>query len=126
MIPIFDAPAAPRGLLYLATFSKHERAEIAASPELVAAIRESAPAEWLDIVRQHRETQRTARPELATTTLDEVGLRQQALHDLQSAADALAIADRQSSRTTLWCCLPPRQVRDAQGPLRGGDFRSTS
>ena len=39
MIPLFDAPPAPRGLLFLATFSKRERAEIASSPDLLAAIR---------------------------------------------------------------------------------------
>jgi hypothetical protein len=28
VIPLFDAPPAPRGLLFLATFSKRERAEM--------------------------------------------------------------------------------------------------
>jgi hypothetical protein len=42
-------------------------------------------------MRQHRETQRAApRIHVATTALDEDGLRQQALHDLQTAANALA------------------------------------
>ena len=91
MIPIFDAPPAPRGLLFLATFSKRERAEITSSPHLLAAIRAGSPAEWPGIMRQHREAQRAAaRTRFATAPLDEDGLRQQALHDLQTAADALA------------------------------------
>ena len=91
MIPIFDAPPAPRGLLFLATFSKRERAEIARSPHLMAAIRAGSPAEWPGIMRQHREAQHAAaRTRIATTALDEDGLRQQALHDLLAAANTLA------------------------------------
>jgi hypothetical protein len=91
MTPIFDAPPAPRGLLYLATFSRRERAEITSSPHLSAAIRAGSPAEWPGIMRQHRETQRTAAGAcVATIALDDDGLRQQALHDLQAAAVALA------------------------------------
>ena len=91
MIPIFDAPPAPRGLVYLASLSKRERDEIAHSPQLMAAIRASSPAEWPGIIRQHREAQHAAtRARVATTALDEDGLRQQALHDLQAAANALA------------------------------------
>jgi hypothetical protein len=91
MIPIFDAPPAPRGLLYLATFSRRERAEITSSRCLLAAIRAGSPAEWPSIMRSHREAQRAARTRVATTSfLNEHGLRQQAVHDLQSAANALA------------------------------------
>ena len=91
MIPIFDAPPAPRGLLFLATFSKRERAEIRSSPILMAAIRAGSPAEWPGIMRKHREAQRSAgRGRVVTTASDEYGLRQQALNDLQSAANALA------------------------------------
>jgi hypothetical protein len=92
MIPIFDASPAPRGLLYLATFSKRERDEITSSPRLMAAIRTGSPAEWPDIIWQHREAQRLeACRRIAATALDEDGLRQQALHDLQAAANALAV-----------------------------------
>ena len=91
MIPIFDAPPAPRGLLFLATFSKRERAEIRSSSHLLVAIKASSPAEWLGIKRQHREAQRAAaRTCVAATVIDELGLRQQALNDLQSAAKALS------------------------------------
>jgi hypothetical protein len=89
MIPIFDAPPAPRGLLFLATFSKRERAEITNSPDLLAAIRAGSPAEWPGIMRQHREVRRSA-AQTCVATMDEDGQRQQALHDLQAAADALA------------------------------------
>ena len=68
MIPIFDAPPAPRGLLFLATFSKRERAEITSSPHLLAAIRAGSPAEWPGIMRQHREAQRAAARTCVATT----------------------------------------------------------
>ena len=41
MIRIFDAPPAPRGLLFVATFSQHDRAEIARHPELMRAMHEA-------------------------------------------------------------------------------------
>ena len=91
MIPIFEASPAPRGLLFLATFSKRERAEVTSSPRLLAAIQGGSPAEWPSIMRQYREAQRAARTPVATTSSDEDGLRQQALHDLQAAANALAV-----------------------------------
>ena len=91
MIPIFDAPPAPRGLLFLATFSKRERAEIASSPDLLAAIRGASPAEWPTIMRQQREAQRAATRALTGASGSyEDGLRHQALYDLQTAGDALA------------------------------------
>lgn len=89
MIPIFDAPPPPRGLLFLATFSKRERAEITNSPDLLAAMRAGSLAEWPGIMRLHRESQRAV-TRTRVVTMDEDGLRQQALHDLQAAADALA------------------------------------
>jgi hypothetical protein len=92
MIPIFDAAPAPRGLLFLATFSQRERSEITSSPRLMAAIRTGSPAEWPAIIRQHREAQRLeACRRVAATAMDEDGLRQQALHDLHAAANALAV-----------------------------------
>ena len=91
MIPLFDAPPAPRGLLFLATFSTRERAEIATSPRLKAVLRDGSPAEWPDIMREHWEARLAAgRMRVATPALDEKGLRQQALHDLQSASNTLA------------------------------------
>jgi hypothetical protein len=91
MIPIFNAPPAPRGLLFLATFSERERAEIESSPLLLSAIRTGSPAEWPEIMRQHREAQRAAaRARSATFAPDDHGMRRQALYDLQAAADALA------------------------------------
>jgi hypothetical protein len=88
MIPLFNAPPAPRGLLFLATFSKRERAEIASSPDLLAAVRGASAAEWPTIMRQYREAQRAAARALTCTSED--GLRHQALYDLQTAGDALA------------------------------------
>jgi hypothetical protein len=58
---IFDhATAAPRGLLYFASFNAAERAMIAESPELRDAIRGGAPAEWPAIVERHRASLRAA------------------------------------------------------------------
>ena len=91
MISLADAPPAPAGLLYLATFTKHERAEIAASPDLRAAIREACPAEWPEIMHRHRESRRAAnRARVAALAMDGGGMRRQAIDDLKRASDALA------------------------------------
>lgn len=88
MIPLFDAPPAPRGLLFLAMFSKREREEITSSPQLKAAVRAGSPAEWLEIVRQHRQDGKGASgPDIA---VDGEAMRRQALDDLLAAATALA------------------------------------
>jgi hypothetical protein len=108
MIPLFDAPPAPRGLLFLATFSKRERAEIMSSPDLLAAIRAASPADWPGIMRRHREAQRAAaRTRVATALVDDDGLRQQALHDLQTAADTLAALtdNRRGQLFGVACCI---------------------
>ena len=91
MIRIFAAPPAPRDLLFVATFDRHDRAEISRHPELMRAIHEAEPGAWAGIIAAHRQAQRMA---LETHTAhllpDDDGMRRQALHDLQTAADALA------------------------------------
>jgi hypothetical protein len=91
MIRVFDAPPAPRDLLFVATFSRHDRAEIARHPELVRAIDEAEPGAWASIIAGHRQTQRMAVDNRTAHLLaDDDGMRRQALHDLRTAADALA------------------------------------
>jgi hypothetical protein len=91
MIQIFDAPPAPRGLLFVATFSKHDRAEITRYPELMRAIREAEPRAWGGIMAVHRQAQRIAvAGRTANLPHDNDGMRRQALHDLQTAADSLS------------------------------------
>jgi hypothetical protein len=87
MTQLLDAPHAPAGLIYLATFSKVERVEIARSPELVAAIRTAAPSEWPTILEECRRAHRTPCNQ-AGSSRDEDGMRRQALHDLQRIAEA--------------------------------------
>ena len=57
MISLHDAPPAPRGLLYLATFNGTERGLIRESPALRDMIRDAAPDEWNDIVLRWREAE---------------------------------------------------------------------
>lgn len=58
----FDqAASAPRGLLYLASFNRTERAVIAATPELRQAIRGSEPSDWPALLARHQATQRVDR-----------------------------------------------------------------
>ena len=97
MIPIFDAPPAPRGLLFLATFSKRERAEIASSPRLIGG----HPGRFAGRVARHHapapgSPTRRSPNACCDHPLDEDGLRQQALHDLQVSRRCTCCADRQS------------------------------
>lgn len=55
------AAAAPRGLLYLASFSRAERAIIAGAPELRKAIRGSEPSSWPALLERHQANQRADR-----------------------------------------------------------------
>lgn len=91
MRPFQNASPAPRALLYLATFSKAERAVIGATPELKRAIRESGPADWPRILEQYQSRQRAAIAQRVTMLADDAeGLRAQAVHDLREAASAYA------------------------------------
>jgi hypothetical protein len=108
MIHALDTPPAPRGLLFVATFSRHEHVEIARHPELMRAIHEAEPTAWAGIMAAHRQVQRMS---LETRTAhlppDDDGMRRQALDDLQTAANALA-ALTDARRGQLFgaaCCL---------------------
>ena len=91
MIRLLDAPPAPRGLLFVATFDRHDRAEISRHPELMRAIHEAEPGAWAGIIAAHRQAQRVAlETRIARLAPDDDGMRRQALDDLQTAADALA------------------------------------
>ena len=76
------SPGSARPAL-LATFTKHERAEIAASPDLGRAIHEAEPADWPGIMRRHRKAQRVALEPYRSPPPDDDGMRRQALHDLK-------------------------------------------
>jgi len=87
MIALLEAPPAPLGLLYLATFSRAERAEIAAAPDLMAAIRAASPADWPSLVDQYRRLRRSAKLTCPTHREgDSGGMRRQALNDLRRVA----------------------------------------
>lgn len=103
-----DAPPAPSGLLYVATFSRQERAEIAASSYLMDAIRGSSSAEWTAVMRQHRAAQHaTALVRRAHLPADGDGMRRQAVEDLRRATNELAtLADGRRGRLYgSACCL---------------------
>lgn len=105
MIGFLDAPPAPRGLLYLATFSAAERAEIAATAELMASIRAAAPADWPEILDRHRRSRHAdMRARTGHLTDDADGMRRQALSDVQEAASTYA-ALRDGRRNGLFCAV---------------------
>jgi hypothetical protein len=107
-INLGDAPPAPSGLLYLATFSRQERAEIAASPSLMDAIRGTSSAEWTAVMRLHRARQHaTALAQRADLPAYDDAIRRQAVGDLNRAVEALAaMADNRRGRLYgTACCL---------------------
>lgn len=79
---------APLRLLWLASFSRHERSRIAANPELTAAIRSASPSAWRGILDAHDRAARARLP--AFTTEDAEPMRRQALHDLDAERQRLA------------------------------------
>ena len=83
---------APRGLLYLASFNRRERAEVAATPELRKAISDSAPDCWRALYDEHAKAAMMARlasrPPLRAD--DDGPMRMQALADMQDRAARLA------------------------------------
>ena len=86
-----SASPAPRGLLYIATFGRADRAMISAQPDLRDAIRNADPGDWLSIIEQHRAAQRVAlAARVAQLPRDDEGMRAQALHDLSEAARTYA------------------------------------
>jgi hypothetical protein len=84
-----DAPPAPFGLLYFATFSRSQRQLIETNQKLLRRLRNEAPRAWPDILEQYRANQRAGvlpveQGEPSFTS----GMRYQALHDLKQAARA--------------------------------------
>jgi hypothetical protein len=108
-----EAPQAPRGLIYLATFNVRERAEIAAEPALRSALCDAEAANWPAIYETHRSAK--ARRIAARCPLGSANaMRRQALHDLQQAAADYA-ARRDGRRNGLFsvACLLARYVANS-------------
>ena len=91
MTDLLIAHEAPHGLVYLAMFNARERAEIACSHTLLAAIRTTSPAKWRTIVQDYR-AQRAAdmRIPAAHTWLDSDAMQRQARADLHSEVNRYA------------------------------------
>lgn len=90
MITLHDAPPAPRGLLYLATFNSRERALIGENQALRDMIREAEPQKWVDILDRWREAEASKILDRVGPCTDATGYRAQALNDLQRAASHFA------------------------------------
>ena len=101
MITLHDAPTAPRGLLFLATFNGKERALISENPKLRNMIRESAPHEWPEILQSWWNDQAAKIAERIGPCTDETGYRAQAQNDLRGAAAEFA-ALKEGRRTGLF------------------------
>ena len=83
-----ELPSASRRVIYLATFSRRERAAIAADTALRAAIRDSEPAAWREILDRHQ-----AERHPAPIALDMVGanrMRRYAAAALHAESQRLA------------------------------------
>ena len=90
MIVLHDAPRAPRGLLYLATFNGKERALISENQALQDMVRDAAPHEWTDIVRRWREAEASKIRDRVGPSTNATDYRAQALNDLQRAVHTFA------------------------------------
>jgi hypothetical protein len=122
---LLSAPAAPQWLVYLATFSKPERAVIKACPDLREALRDAEPAAWSGILQRHQAAQReTLARRTAHLPHDGEGMRAQAAHDLAEAAveyagrkdgrrDALFTAACRLARYVVNDVLPEAELRSA-------------
>jgi len=119
-----QARSAPRGLLYLATFSAAERAVMRSQPDLRAAIGTAEPSHWLEILRRHQSAQRAVLAErMAGVPRDDRGMRAQALHDLHDGARSYA-ALKNERRNRLFG-LAARMARYvANGVLTDAEVRS--
>lgn len=108
MIELFDLPAAPRLLVFVATFSARDRSEIARHPELLHAIRASDPVAWDAIIKEHRrrERERIVSP-LGSAPPAPAAMRRQALSDLADTARVYGtLADgRRNSLFSVACRL---------------------
>lgn len=86
-----EAFEAPRELLYLATFSARERAEIAATVDLECVIRAAPASEWRQLLDANRAAKAASiRAHIAANPPDDDAMRRQALHDLRAEADRYA------------------------------------
>jgi hypothetical protein len=95
-----SAALAPRELLYLATFSAAERGVIESQPDLRASVRNADPGDWIEILRRFQAVQRSVLAQrMGCASADAVGLRAQALHDLEEASHNYALLqdDRRNS-----------------------------
>lgn len=92
IVSFASAAPAPRELLYLATFSAAERAVIESQPDLRASVRNADPGDWIEILRRFQAVQRSVFAQrMGRVSADSVGLRAQALHDLQEASRNYAL-----------------------------------
>lgn len=115
MIALLNSPPASRGLLYLATFGRTERAEINGNSELKAAIKQAEPSAWVSILDRHRASQRAAiLARTAHLAPDDDGMRRQALSDLDTASQRYAtLTDgRRSELFRLVCTIAKYVVHD--------------
>ena len=124
MISLHDAPLAPRALVFEATFSRSERAEIARDPDLSADIRTADPSTWAARMDAHRQSQAAAiAARTAHLPLDADGMRRQALHDLRAAtAEYAGLSDGRRTKLFNLACRCARYV--VHGVLSENEFRS--
>ena len=88
---LHDAPAAPRGLLYLATFKGRDRRLISENPALREQVRTTEPSAWSGIISNWYAAEAAEILARAPTCVDADGYRAQALSDLASAAAEFAV-----------------------------------
>jgi hypothetical protein len=120
---LHDLPSAPRELLYLATFGKRERQQIAGTPNLRAALKAAPATDWRDIYERWGEQERHRIAQRCGPCADDEGMRRQALHDLSITAREYAeLQDGRRNKLFSLACRCARYV--AHGVISEGEFRA--
>lgn len=120
----FDAPAAPAGLMWLATFNARERAELKTHPDLIAMMREQGATRWAAILQEWRDAEAKRIAERCGPCDDDEGMRRQALSDLALVASEYgSLQDGRREKLFSLACKVARYV--AHGVISEQEFRAT-
>jgi hypothetical protein len=120
---VHDAPSAPKGLLWLATFNTRERQHITDTPDLLAALKTAPATDWAAIFERWRQDEAQRIAQRCGPCADDEGMRRQALHDLSITAREYAeMQDGRRNKLFSLACRCARYV--AHHVLTEAEFRA--
>jgi hypothetical protein len=120
---LHDAPTAPRGLTYFATFKDRDRRLIAENPALRERVRTSEPSAWPGILADWYAAEAAKTVARIPCNADAEGYRAQALSDLAAAAaEFAALSDGRRTGLFQIACRVGKYV--AHVHLSDAEFRA--